>query len=161
MSEDREPRSGLPEGLTDEVRTLIELMGRGGIVDLRLDTPNVQIRLRGREGYPSAGNDARPAHWPETTDTDVAGAIPAPAGHLITAPMIGAFYHAASPGDPPFVNVGDAVEVGQTVGIIEAMKIMNEITADIAGTVAEIYVQNGQPVEYGQPLLRLAPPTSM
>ena len=76
---------------------------------------------------------------------------------VITAPMIGTFYHAPAPGDPPFVNVGDPVEPGQVVGIIEAMKTMNEIPSEHAGVVAEILVANGQPVEYGQPLIRLEP----
>jgi acetyl-CoA carboxylase biotin carboxyl carrier protein len=74
---------------------------------------------------------------------------------LITAPMIGTFYAAATPGAQPFVVEGDEVYVGQTIGIIEAMKIMNEIAADRAGVVEAILVGNGQPVEYGSPLMRL------
>ena len=70
-------------------------------------------------------------------------------GHLVTAPMIGTFYASPSPGEPPFVSVGDQVEVGQTIGIIEAMKIMNEIAADRSGTVSDVYVTNSQPVDTG------------
>jgi acetyl-CoA carboxylase biotin carboxyl carrier protein len=79
-----------------------------------------------------------------------------PPAVLITAPMIGTFYAAATPGAQPFVAEGDEVYVGQTIGIIEAMKIMNEISADRAGVVEAILVGNGQPVEYGSPLMRLA-----
>jgi acetyl-CoA carboxylase biotin carboxyl carrier protein len=76
--------------------------------------------------------------------------------HVVRAPMIGTFYVASAPNEPPFVQVGDVVEEGQTIGIIEAMKIMNEIAADRAGTVVEILAQNAQTVEYGSPLVRLA-----
>jgi acetyl-CoA carboxylase biotin carboxyl carrier protein len=83
---------------------------------------------------------------------------PAPAdGLIITAPMIGTFFTAPAPGEPPFVMVGDQVEAGQTVAIIEAMKIMNEIQAEQAGEVVEVLARNGQGVEYGQPLFRLRP----
>ncbi len=78
---------------------------------------------------------------------------------FITAPMIGTFYSSPSPGEPPFVRLGDRIEAGQVVGIIEAMKIMNEIVADRPGIVADIMVENAQAVEYGSPLLRLTEPT--
>ena len=80
---------------------------------------------------------------------------PARAGLLITSPMIGTYYAAPGPNERPFVQVGDRVEVGQTVAIIEAMKIMNEIVSEYAGTVAELVVKNGEAVEYGHPLIRL------
>jgi acetyl-CoA carboxylase biotin carboxyl carrier protein len=79
----------------------------------------------------------------------------AESGHLISAPMIGTFYASPSPGAPPFVQRGDQVFAGQTIGIIEAMKIMNEISADRAGMVLDVLVENGEPVEYGSPLIRL------
>lgn len=159
MSEERERPNGLPEGLTGDVRALIEMMGRGGIAELRLNTPDVRLRLRAHGARPERGSALGPADWPERGHANLPDHAPAPDGHLITAPMIGAFYEAASPGEPPFVSVGDLVEPGQTVGIIEAMKIMNEIPADSGGVVAEIFVRNGQPVEYGQPLMRLEPPS--
>jgi acetyl-CoA carboxylase biotin carboxyl carrier protein len=86
------------------------------------------------------------AQVPETTDHS----------HLVTAPMVGTFYTASTPGSQPFVTKGDRIAAGQTIGIIEAMKIMNEITADRSGVVLELLIGNGQPVEYGSPLLRLA-----
>ncbi|OKH28028.1 acetyl-CoA carboxylase biotin carboxyl carrier protein [Chroogloeocystis siderophila] len=75
----------------------------------------------------------------------------------VISPMVGTFYRAPSPGEPSFVDVGDRVRSGQTVCIIEAMKLMNEIEAEVSGRVVEILVQNGEPVEYGQPLMRLSP----
>lgn len=80
-----------------------------------------------------------------------------PAGHTITAPMVGTYYAAASPKDAPFVQEGDEVRAGDSIGIIEAMKMMNEIETDVAGRVARILVKNGQPVEYGQPLMVIEP----
>ena len=74
---------------------------------------------------------------------------------MITAPMIGTFYSAPAPGDSPFVQVGDEIEVGQVIGIIEAMKIMNEIIADRSGIVVEVLAESAQAVEYGSPLVRL------
>ena len=75
-----------------------------------------------------------------------------PAGHIVTSPMVGTFYQAPSPGAKPFVEVGQRVQVGDTVCIIEAMKILNQIEADQAGVITAILAENGQPVEYGQPL---------
>jgi acetyl-CoA carboxylase biotin carboxyl carrier protein len=76
----------------------------------------------------------------------------APQGHVVTSPMVGTFYRAPSPGADPFVQVGDTVKEGQTICIIEAMKLLNEIESDKSGVVKEILVENGQAVEYGQPL---------
>src|SRR5262249_6626691 len=79
--------------------------------------------------------------------------------HYVKAPMVGTFYHAAEPGAQPFVAVGDLVQPGQQVGILESMKLMNPIEADCAGKVAEVLVPNGASVEYDQPLLRIHQPT--
>ncbi|MFT4070279.1 acetyl-CoA carboxylase biotin carboxyl carrier protein, partial [Paraburkholderia sp.] len=81
-----------------------------------------------------------------------APAAAAPQGHVVTSPMVGTFYRAPSPGADPFVQVGDTVKEGQTICIIEAMKLLNEIESDKSGVVKEILVENGQAVEYGQPL---------
>jgi acetyl-CoA carboxylase biotin carboxyl carrier protein len=83
-----------------------------------------------------------------------APAAPAePEGHVVKSPMVGTFYRSASPGNKPFVEVGDTVQAGDPLCIIEAMKLMNEIEADKSGTVKQILVENGQPVEFGQPLI--------
>ena len=84
-------------------------------------------------------------------------AVPADDLHVIKSPIVGTFYSAPNPESGPFVKVGDTVQAGQTVCIIEAMKLMNEIEADISGEVARIMVENGQPVEYGEPLFALRP----
>jgi acetyl-CoA carboxylase biotin carboxyl carrier protein len=143
--------TGTPD-LIEAVRELITLMGRGGITELDLTTGGVSIRLRGNGGGQAL------AALPSTTG-DSTTTVEQSAGHVITAPMIGTYYAAPAPGDAPFVQVGDEVEVGQTVGIIEAMKIMNEIVADRPGIVAEVMVENAQAVEYGSPLLRVTEPT--
>jgi acetyl-CoA carboxylase biotin carboxyl carrier protein len=101
---------------------------------------------------------AIPAQAPELAVRVAAPAAPAagedqlPAGHIITSPMVGTFYQAPSPGTKPFVDVGQRVQTGDTVCIIEAMKILNQIEADHSGVIGAILVENGQPVEYGQPL---------
>jgi acetyl-CoA carboxylase biotin carboxyl carrier protein len=103
-----------------------------------------------------------PPNAPQTvTQAGSEPAQPAPAAatdeHIIKSPIVGTFYAGASPDAGPFVRVGDFVEAGQTVCIIEAMKLMNEIEADIGGEVARVLVENGQPVEYGEPLFALRP----
>jgi acetyl-CoA carboxylase biotin carboxyl carrier protein len=92
----------------------------------------------------------------------VQASMPSPASsdsaeQVVTSPMIGTFYASPSPGEPVFVEEGDEVEVGQVIGIIEAMKIMNEITSEFEGTISRILVKNAQAVEYGQPLFHIAP----
>ena len=142
------------EELIGAVRELISLMGKGGISELDLTSGDVSIRLRGMQGSYAPVAVAAPANG--------AAQAAEPAvdeGNIVTAPMIGTYYAAPSPGEGPFIHVGDEVEVGQVIGIIEAMKIMNEITADSAGVVAEILVENAQAVEYGSPLIRLTEQT--
>lgn len=152
--------SGSEQSSTDEligaVRELISLMGKGGISELDLTSGAVSIRLRG-----AAANAAITA----TATAPVNGQASPSAlesenqGHIVSAPMIGTFYSSPSPGEGPFVQVGDEVEIGQVIGIIEAMKIMNEIVADKPGVVADILVENAQAVEYGSPLVRLTEQT--
>lgn len=89
---------------------------------------------------------------PAVTASAEAAAPALPAGHIVTSPMVGTFYRSPSPGAAAFVNVGDTVKEGQTLCIIEAMKLLNEIEADKAGVIKDVLVENGQAVEYGQPL---------
>jgi len=148
---DSPPPSGLPEGLITDVRTLIDMMGQGGITDLHLETTTVKLRLRARGAAGLNAGEAQPAAVASSAEPDATEAE----GPLVTAPMIGTFYRTPAPGEPVFVEVGDPVEPGQTIGIIEAMKIMNEIESEFDGVVKEILAQNAHPVEYGQVLFRI------
>jgi len=97
-----------------------------------------------------------PAAAPLAAPATAPAAPTALEGHIIKSPMVGTFYRAGSPGAKPFVEVGDTVKVGQTICVIEAMKLMNEIEADKDGVVKAIMVENAQPVEYGEPLMMIA-----
>ena len=137
-----------PERVADLVQSLAAVMRQSSITELDLDLGDVSLRLRRPASDHDGGEmrlDNQPLATTETSSPEI----------LITAPMIGTFYAAPTPGAQPFVVEGDDVYVGQTIGIIEAMKIMNEIAADRAGVVEAILVGNGQPVEYGSPLMRL------
>jgi acetyl-CoA carboxylase biotin carboxyl carrier protein len=97
---------------------------------------------------------AAPAAATATVETPAADALPA--GHVVKAPMVGTFYASATPGTPAFVKVGQQVKAGETLGIIEAMKMFNQIEADVAGTVQAILIENGQPVEFDEPMFVIA-----
>lgn len=144
------------EELIGAVRELISLMGKGGISELDLTSGDVSIRLRG--AAPAAAITATSTS-PANGEASSMASEMEHQGHVVTAPMIGTYYAAPSPGEGPFVQIGDEVEVGQVIGIIEAMKIMNEIVADKPGVVADILVENAQAVEYGSPLVRLTEQT--
>jgi acetyl-CoA carboxylase biotin carboxyl carrier protein len=144
-----QPSPPSPERVADLIRSLANVMRQSSITELDLDVGPMSVRLRRPAPDLAVSVQAR-----QETDSST-GALTSPEEILITAPMIGTFYTSATPGDQPFVNEGDEVYVGQTIGIIEAMKIMNEIAADGSGVVESILVGNGQPVEYGSPLLRL------
>lgn len=148
------PIGSASDGVIGTVRELIAMMGKGGISELDLSTGDITIRLRGQSQSltPSSAGHAPPSAGSASPGEDEQG-------HVVTSPMIGTYYSAPSPGDAPFVHVGDEVEVGQVVGIVEAMKIMNEIISDRAGVVLEVLVENAQPVEYGSPLIRLGDQT--
>ncbi len=142
--------------LTRAVRELVEVMRAAGLHRLEVVQGDLRIALESGAPVPLAVERA--------TVPPSAPLVPAPsqappeeALETIVAPMVGTFYAAPRPGAEPFVRVGDHVEPGQVVAIIEAMKVMNEIVAERSGTIVEILVENGQPVEYGQPLMRLRP----
>lgn len=171
MTEHENETQAAPDSITESVRDLIEMMNKGGIGELDLKTGDFKIRLRTEAVAlasatpvvsmpPSYSMPSMPGFAPSVEhDLGTAAAAEAPAemeGHLVTSPMIGTFYAASAPGEPAYVQVGDEVETGQVIGIIEAMKIMNEITADKSGVVTEILVDNAEPVEYGSPLIRIS-----
>ncbi len=143
-----------------KLKTLIELVESSGIGELEIQEGEERVRItRGAAPgaaapipvYATAAPLGAPAPAVETP-----AAPAAPEGHLVRSPMVGTFYRATSPGTKPFVEVGDSVQVGDTLCIIEAMKLMNEIEADKAGVVKQVLAENGQPVEYGQPLVVIA-----
>ncbi|OGA23228.1 MAG: acetyl-CoA carboxylase, biotin carboxyl carrier protein [Betaproteobacteria bacterium RIFCSPLOWO2_02_FULL_67_26] len=145
-----------------KLKTLIDLVQQSGIAELEITEGEERVRIsRGVSG-------AQPAAPVQVYTLPAAGSVPAaagapaegnavaaPEGHVIRSPMVGTFYRSAAPGAKPFVEVGQAVKAGDTLCIIEAMKLLNEIEADQDGTVKAILVENGQPVEYGEPLFIL------
>ncbi|WP_019584252.1 acetyl-CoA carboxylase biotin carboxyl carrier protein [Thioalkalivibrio sp. ALE16] len=145
-----------------KVKKLIDLLDESGIHEIEIHEGEESVRItRSASGTavaapaPAPLPAAAPAPAgapPAAAPADVADATPEMDGHRVTAPMVGTFYRAPSPGSKPFVEVGQTVEVGETLCIIEAMKMLNPIEADQAGTVRDILVENGNPVEYGQPL---------
>jgi acetyl-CoA carboxylase biotin carboxyl carrier protein len=145
-----------------KLKTLIDLVSESNVSELEITEAEGKVRIvKGVPGMiasmpvPMAAAMAAPAAAPASAPVMAAAApVPeAPAGHVVKSPMVCTFYRSSSPGAKPFVDVGSVVKEGDTICIIEAMKILNEIEADKAGTVTKILGQNGQAVEYGQPLL--------
>ncbi len=155
-----------------KLKTLIDLVAESGISELEITEGEGKVRIvKGppplppgfmQHGYapmpmqmaPQQQAPAAPQSQPSAPPAvPAAEPVPAaPSGHIVKSPMVGTFYRSANPNSPAFVEVGAQVKEGQTLCIIEAMKLMNEIEADRAGTVKAVLVENGQPVEYGQPL---------
>jgi len=141
-----------------KVKKLIELLDESGIAEIEISEGEDSVRIsRYPQGAPAV--IAAPAQVavaaPAAAPAAAAAPAPAPAeteedGFLVAAPMVGTFYASSSPGAAPYVQVGDRVNEGDTLCIIEAMKMMNQIEAEVAGTIKSIRVQNGDPVEYGQ-----------
>ena len=146
----------------DEIRKLIELMEEKGVSELELKHRAGEVRLvRGEPASVPATVQPQPASAPVPPPAETTTAVQEQdgldPGLTITSPMVGTFYGAPNPDASPFVAVGGMVETGDVVCIIEAMKMMNEIEAEIHGRVRRILVENGQPVEYGQALFLLEP----
>ncbi len=150
-----------------KLKTLIELVQESGIAELEVTEGEEKVRITSKvaNSMPTL-HYATPMHapmpMPVATGAPAPVAAPvaaapaepeAPAGHQVKSPMVGTFYRSASPGSKPFVEIGSSVSVGDTICIIEAMKLMNEIEADKSGVVKAILSENGQAVEYGQPLV--------
>jgi len=142
-----------------KLKTLIELVESSGIGELEIQEGEERVRIT-RAGAPAVHHitsHGMPAAAPPVTAAPVPAAAPAapeqPEGHVVKSPMVGTFYRAATPGGKAFVDVGDAVQQGDPLCIIEAMKLMNEIECDKTGIVKAVLVENGQPVEFGQPLV--------
>ena len=160
-----------------EIKELVDLITEKGITEFELERNGVRLKISRPVGFrapeptahpaenrPAAAHTAPPV--PSPVPSVPAPVVPAPAPaqtdelHVVRSPMVGTFYAAPIQGAPPFVQVGDHIQPGQVLCIIEAMKLMNEIEAEISGEVVRCYVENGQPVEYGEPLFDLRPAVS-
>ncbi len=146
-----------------KLKTLIDLVSESNISELEITEADGKVRIVKSDPHQvvaapvayQAVPQAAPAPAPAATTPAPAPAAdvePVVTGHVVKSPMVGTFYGAASPGAKPFAAVGQAVKEGEPICIIEAMKIMNEIEADKTGTVTKVFCENGQPVEFGQPL---------
>jgi acetyl-CoA carboxylase biotin carboxyl carrier protein len=160
-----------------ELKELIEFLIEKDIAEFELERGDVKVKIRrAAEPAPMALPDSRyiavhpappaagahvPAPPPAKVDLAAAAAVPVPEPeedlHIVRSPIVGTFYEAPSPGSPPFVKVGDTLEVGQVLCIVEAMKLMNEIECDVAGELVKKFVANAQPIEYGQEMFAIRP----
>jgi len=142
-----------------KVKKLIELLEESGIAEIEIREGEESVRISRGSTTPVQQVYAA-APYPAPAPQAAATAAPAPAAppppksneYVVTAPMVGTFYASPSPGAKPFVDIGDEVKVGQVLCIIEAMKMMNQIESDKAGRITSVMAQNGEPVEFGQPL---------
>jgi len=141
-----------------KLKTLIDLVSESNISELEIAEADGKVRIV-KAPTPTAPIAAPAVHGaPAIVAAPIERAPaepivpPAPTGNVVKSPMVGTFYRSASPGSDPFIEIGSTVKVGDPICIIEAMKIMNEIEADAAGTIREILCENGQAVEFGQPL---------
>jgi acetyl-CoA carboxylase biotin carboxyl carrier protein len=167
MSETSPEQAGADDFGLSAVRELLKLLNQTDVTEILIERGDTKLHVkRGTTPGPLLQPVLGVAPSPPATQLQQFVGAPAepvqphiemPGGHTIVAPMVGTFYAAPSPKEPPFVEESDEIRVGDTVGIIEAMKMMNEIESEFAGRVARILVKNGQPVEYGQPLMVIEP----
>jgi acetyl-CoA carboxylase biotin carboxyl carrier protein len=147
-----------------KLKTLIDLVAESDIAELEVTEGESKVRIV-KSGNAPQGQQVmmmQPHHAPQISTPASAPAVNAPApaaaaadeiqGHIVKSPMVGTFYRSSAPGSAPFVEIGSSVKEGDTLCIIEAMKLLNEIDADASGVIKQILVENGQPVEFGQPL---------
>jgi acetyl-CoA carboxylase biotin carboxyl carrier protein len=149
----------------DELRALIRLVEESDIDELEIGRWGRTVRIFKRREGPAAAPATPASHGPvhaSEIPAATTGGIAIGGGqdegaqhHVVESPMVGTFYRAPAPEAPPFVEIGDTVRVGQTLCILEAMKLMNELQSEISGTVRKILAENGAPVEYGQPLFEI------
>jgi acetyl-CoA carboxylase biotin carboxyl carrier protein len=140
-----------------KLKTLIDLVSESNVSELEITEAEGKVRIvKGGGALAQQATTAATGPVMAPAATALAPAAPAvpeaPTGHVVKSPMVGTFYRSASPGAKPFVELGSQVKEGETICIIEAMKILNEIEADKSGTITQILCENGQAVEYGQPL---------
>jgi len=155
-----------------KIKKLIELLEESGVAEIEIKEGEESVRIARQSAVgahaaatpvvthspPAAGRApapgaTRPSASPNAAAEEAPGAAVAGAGeHVVTAPMVGTFYNAPSPGAKPFVEIGDQIQAGQVLCVIEAMKMMNQIESEIAGRIRAVLLNNGEPVEFGQPL---------
>jgi len=141
-----------------KIKKLIELLDESGVAEIEIKEGEESVRISRQQNVVAAPAQQQLIAAPAAVAPAAAPAVEEPAteaeipGHKITSPMVGTFYRSASPGAKPFTDVGQSVSEGDTLCIIEAMKILNQIEADKSGTIKAILVENSQPVEFGQPL---------
>jgi acetyl-CoA carboxylase biotin carboxyl carrier protein len=145
-----------------KLKTLIDLVAESDIAELEVTEGESKVRIVKSSAAPqnqvvmmqpqSMPQVSMPAPAATAAEIAAAAALAEPQGHIVKSPMVGTFYRSSAPGAAPFVEVGSTVKEGETLCIIEAMKLLNEIDADASGVIKQILVENGQPVEFGQPL---------
>ncbi len=151
-----------------DLKEILRILEAQDITEFELEQDGVKLRVcrhaiaarlrRPRSPSPPSRRWPRPPRpGPRRPSRSPAPRPPAETGTLVKSPIVGTFYRAADPNSPPFVSVGDRVKVGQVLCIIEAMKLMNEIEAEVAGEIAKVHPENGQPVQYGDPLFTVRP----
>lgn len=141
-----------------KLKTLIDLVSESNVSELEITEAEGKVRIVKSSGAPLVMQQPAVAMVAAPAAVAAAPAVPvaeAPTGHAVKSPMVGTFYRSASPGAKPFIEVGSVVREGETICIIEAMKILNEIEADKSGTITKILCENGQAVEYGQPMFMI------
>jgi acetyl-CoA carboxylase biotin carboxyl carrier protein len=149
----------------DEIKELIQLVLDSGIAELELPRGDNRVRIRRSMGTMQEISVPATGHPPNSTDgqassaalSSVAAAPPAANEVIVKSPIVGTFYEGPKPGDPPFIKVGDSVEPGQVLCIIESMKLMNEIESEVSGTIVAKLMENGRAVEYGEALFAIRP----
>jgi acetyl-CoA carboxylase biotin carboxyl carrier protein len=140
----------------DEIKKLIELLNGTDVTELQLEREGVKLKLK-KEKFLSSFELSPPLAGTARVESPSAVPVDDPQFVKVTSPIVGLFYSASSPESPPLAEVGSYVKKGQVLCIVEAMKLMNEIESDTDGTVAKVFVENGQPVEYGEPLFLIEP----
>lgn len=145
-----------------KLKKLIDLVQESGIAELEITEGEEKVRISRAGGVMQTTMMAMPQQMAASVSPSAPAAAAAPAeapaapeGHAVKSPMVGTFYRSSAPGSKPFVEIGQSVNAGDTLCIIEAMKLLNEIEADQGGIIKAILVENGQPVEYGQPLFMI------
>jgi acetyl-CoA carboxylase biotin carboxyl carrier protein len=143
----------------DQLRELIRILDESNLTEIEVEHDDDRIRLR-RDPAPVVGAIAHSVAPQDAASAPPSASEPGaaePEGDFVTSPFVGTFYRAPSPEADSFVEVGDTIVAGQVLCIVEAMKLMNEIEAEVAGTIVEVLVENGKPVEYGDRLFRIEP----